>query len=197
MTDDAGQSTVEGADRPRTSTPRPEASLDPQRRSVLAVLFGSAAGLGFAALGAATGLWAAGVARFLVPNVTDEPPNRFKVGFPGDYPQDYVEIKYQQTHGVWVVHGRYRGRRQIYALDTACTHLGCITLWQADVQRFKCPCHGSGFHIDGVHFEGPASRPLPRYAISLADDGQLEIDRSRTFQEELGQWEDPACYVVV
>ena len=85
----------------------------------------------------------------------------------------------------------------IYALRTVCTHLGCITLWSAAERKFKCPCHGSGFRADGMNFEGPASRPLERYAIRVADDGQLEIDRSRVFHEELGQWNDPDSYVVV
>lgn len=168
---------------------------DKKRRGVLRAMFGSALGLGFTALGAASGLWAAATARFMMPNVIAEPPSRFRVGFPGDYPAGYVETKYKQSHGVWVVHGVCRGRRQIYALRTVCTHLGCITLWQEDQQKFKCPCHGSGFYKDGVNFEGPAPRPLERYAIRIGDDGQLEIDRSKIFQEELGQWTDPACYV--
>lgn len=170
-------------------------ATDKKRRGLLRVMFGSAMGLGLTALGAATGLWAAAAARFMMPNVTAEPPQRFKVGFPGDYPQGRVETKYQQRFGVWVVHGVYRGKRQIYALRTVCTHLGCITLWQENEQKFKCPCHGSGFYKDGVNFEGPAPRPLPRYAIRIADDGQLEVDRGKIFQEELGQWQDPGCYV--
>jgi cytochrome b6-f complex iron-sulfur subunit len=48
-----------------------------------------------------------------------------------------------------------------------------------------------------VNFEGPAPRPLERYAIEIADDGQLQVDKSRTFQQELAQWKDPACYVSV
>ncbi len=173
------------------------AAAQPGRRGVLRTMFGTMMGLGFTAFGAAAGLWAAGTARFMMPNVITEPANRFKVGLPGDYPAGYVETKFKQKYGVWVVHGEYRGRRQIYALRTACTHLGCITLWQASEGKFKCPCHGSGFFPDGINFEGPAPRPLERYAIRIADDGQLEIDRSRIFQEELGQWSDPACYVSV
>jgi cytochrome b6-f complex iron-sulfur subunit len=158
-------------------------------------MFGSLLGLGFTALGCVTGLWAAAMARFMMPNASAEPPQRFKVGFPADYPPDRVETRFQQKHGVWVVNGVHDGRRQIFALRTACTHLGCITTWQPAERRFKCPCHGSGFHADGVQFEGPAPRPLERCAIRLAEDGQLEIDASRTFQAELGQWEDPASYV--
>jgi len=153
------------------------------------------AGLGFLALGAAGSLWAMATARFLAPNVLTEPPGKFKAGFPGDYPEGYVETKYQGQYGVWIVHAEYRGRRQIFALSTTCTHLGCITMWQESDEKFKCPCHGSGFHKDGTNFEGPAPRPLERYAIRIADDGQLEVDRGRKFQQQLGQWDDPACFV--
>jgi cytochrome b6-f complex iron-sulfur subunit len=131
-----------------------------------------------------------------MPNAVAEPPQRFKAGFPAHYPAGYVETKYQ-PQGIWVVHGVYRGQGQIYALRTVCTHLGCITRWQESEQRFKCPCHGSGFHRDGINFEGPAPRPLERCAIRIAEDGQLEIDRGRTFREELGQWRDPASYVTI
>jgi cytochrome b6-f complex iron-sulfur subunit len=188
--------THDGDEKP-VETAQQKPTTDARRRGVLWTLFGSAMGLGFTALGAAVGLWTVGTARFMVPNVITEPPNRFKIGFPGDFPEGYVETKYKQKYGVWVVSGVYRGERQIYALRTACTHLGCITLWQESSQKFKCPCHGSGFYKDGVNFEGPAPRPLERYAICIADDGQLEIDKSRIFQEELGQWADKESYVSV
>ncbi|NUQ64311.1 MAG: ubiquinol-cytochrome c reductase iron-sulfur subunit [Pirellulales bacterium] len=175
--------------------PAETCATDPRRRGLLRAMFGSFLGLGFTALGAAGGLWAAGTARFLFPNVITKPPSRFKAGFPGDYPAGRVETRYKDEYGVWLVSGFYNGKRQIYALRTACTHLGCITIWQEAEQKFKCPCHGSGFSMDGVNFEGPAPRPLERYAIRIADDGQLEVDTSRIFQEELGQWTDPGCYV--
>ena len=166
-----------------------------QRRGLLQVMLGSALGVGFSALGATAGLWTAATGRFFFPNTLVEPPNRFRVGHPEDYPPGCVETAYKTKHGVWIAHGTYRGRSQIYALRTVCTHLGCITLWQAAEHKFKCPCHGSGFTPEGINFEGPAPRPLERYAIHLADDGTLEVDRSRIFREEIGQWEDPACYV--
>jgi cytochrome b6-f complex iron-sulfur subunit len=45
--------------------------------------------------------------------------------------------------------------------------------------------------------EGPAPRPLERYAIRVAEDGQLEVDKGRVFRQELGEWSDPASYVEV
>lgn len=171
--------------------------IDPKRRGFLRTMFGSFLGLGFTALGTAGALWAAATARFIMPNVLVEPSRRFKVGFPGDYPPGRVETRFKQRHGVWIVHGMYRGQPQIYALRAVCTHLGCNTVWQENEQRFKCPCHGSGFSPDGINLEGPAPRPLERYAIRVGDDGQLEIDTSRTFQEELGRWQDTQSYVSV
>jgi cytochrome b6-f complex iron-sulfur subunit len=96
---------------------------------------------------------------------------------------------------VWVVNTEYNGQQQLFALKTVCTHLGCTPNWLEAEQKYKCPCHGSGFYKDGINFEGPAPRPLERYAIRVSDDGQVEIDRSRTFQEELGQWADPASFI--
>ena len=168
-----------------------------QRRGALGWMFSGVVGLGAAALSVTAAIWTVATGRFMMPNVVTEPASRFKVGLPQEYPPGHVETKYKEKYGVWVVHGVYRGRRQIYALRTVCTHLGCIVIWQQNEQRFKCPCHGSAFYKSGVNYEGPAPRPLERYAIRIADDGQLEVDNSVIFQEELGQWNDPACYVLV
>ena len=77
----------------------------------------------------------------------------------------------------------------IYALSTVCTHLGCTPNWREAEQKYKCPCHGSGFRKSGKNFEGPAPRPLERFAISLAGDGQILVDKTRSFKWEKGEWE--------
>ena len=176
---------------------RPAAARKPaeDRRGFLSVILGSFLGIGFTSLAGATGLMGLGLARFMFPNILTEPPSRFKIGFPGDFSPGVVETKYKAQFGVWVANGEYNGRKEIYALKSVCTHLGCTPSWLESDQKFKCPCHGSGFYKDGINFEGPAPRPLERYAIKLADDGKVEIDKSKVFQEELGQWNDPACYI--
>jgi cytochrome b6-f complex iron-sulfur subunit len=63
--------------------------------------------------------------------------------------------------------------------------------------KFKCPCHGSGFRPSGINFEGPAPRPLERARIVLAEDGQILVDKSRKFQQELGQWLDPEAFLAI
>jgi cytochrome b6-f complex iron-sulfur subunit len=195
----------EKAAPPRTVATLPSKPLKPakkgeeaeDRRGFLQIALGSAMAVGFSALAVTGGLFSLGLARFMFPNVLAEPPSKFKVGSKDAFPSGKVETKYVPQYGVWVVNGDFQGQQQIYALKTVCTHLGCTPSWLEAEQKFKCPCHGSGFYKDGVNFEGPAPRPLERYAIRTADDGQLEIDKSRTFQEELGQWADPESYVTV
>jgi cytochrome b6-f complex iron-sulfur subunit len=164
-----------------------KAAFDDSRRGFMAT--------GFWGLGAFAGLWTLATVRFMFPNVRREPPSKFKVGLPDAFPLGQVQEKYKAQYGIWIVNTEYNGESQIVALKTVCTHLGCTPNWLEAEQKFKCPCHGSGYYKDGINFEGPAPRPLERYAIHLADDGQIEVDKSRTFQEELGQWADPACYI--
>ncbi len=154
-----------------------------ERRTVMTVMLGSFLGLGFTSLTLTNMLWGLATLRFMFPNVLIEPPSRFKVGFPNDFPPGSVQTKFKAQYGVWVVNYEYKGEPQIYAIRTVCTHLGCTPNWLEGEQKFKCPCHGSGFYKDGINFEGPAPRPLERYAISIADDGQLYIDKSKFFQE--------------
>ena len=138
-----------------------------------------------------------GCVRFLFPNVLSEPPSTFKAGLADSYEEGKVEDKYKEV-GSWVI--LYRddsNRRILYALSTTCTHLGCTPNWLESDKKFKCPCHGSGFKITGVNFEGPAPRPLERYAIKKLEDGQILVDKSRKFQKELGQWDDPSSYILV
>jgi cytochrome b6-f complex iron-sulfur subunit len=143
-----------------------------------------------------TGVWTLALARFMFPNVLVEPPSQFKIGPPSDYPLGGVSTKWTAKRGIWVVHtDQYKGQSLIYALASVCTHLGCTPSWLEGEQKFKCPCHGSGFYITGVNFEGPAPRPLERVGLRLAPDGALEVDKSVKFQEEKGQWEDGKSFV--
>jgi cytochrome b6-f complex iron-sulfur subunit len=188
----------------RAAAPVAPSVDDPSRRGFLAgmlglcaVLFQSSLAIGFTSMAATGVLWVLGFARFMFPNVLIEPPSRFKVGYADDFAPGQVQTKFIPQFGVWVVRYEYEGQAIIYAIKAVCTHLGCTPSWLEGEQKFKCPCHGSGFYKDGVNFEGPAPRPLERYAITRADDGQIEVDKSRTFQQELGQWKDPASFVTV
>lgn len=122
--------------------------------------------------------------RFLFPNVLYEPPQEFKIGLPDEFAVDSVDERFKASYGVWVV----RDAGGFFALSTVCTHLGCTPNWLPAEEKFKCPCHGSGFVKTGINVEGPAPRPLERYKIVLAEDGQILIDKNTKYQEEKGQW---------
>ena len=182
-------------EKPAYAVPKPKPAADSTRRGFIAVMFGSFLAVGLSSLAIISGLWSLGLARYLFPNILTEPPSKFKVGFPGDFAPDTVTTKFKAQFGVWLVNAEYEGQRQIVALNTVCTHLGCTPNWLEGEQKFKCPCHGSGFYKDGINFEGPAPRPLERYAIRVADDGQIEVDKGKKFQQEMGQWSSPNCFV--
>jgi cytochrome b6-f complex iron-sulfur subunit len=162
-------------------------ALNPElnRRSFLSLLGWAWVGFTAATLGALSG-----VVRFLFPNVTFEPPLKFAAGSPSSYSLG-VDERYKEAHRVWIV----RDTEKFYALSTICTHLGCTPNWLQAEQKFKCPCHGSGYYITGVNFEGPAPRPLERFQITLTDDGLIQVDESIKFQQELGQWGLPGAYL--
>ncbi|HET9317482.1 MAG TPA: Rieske 2Fe-2S domain-containing protein [Vicinamibacteria bacterium] len=147
--------------------------------------------VGWVAFSAACASSLVATARFLFPNVLFEPPQAFKAGFPGEYNVGEVDTRWKDAFSVWIV----REPEGFYALIAVCTHLGCSPNWLAAENKFKCPCHGSGFYRTGVNFEGPAPRPLERARIVLADDGQILVDKSVKFQQEKGEWENPESFL--
>src|SRR5687768_9681041 len=154
-------------------------------------------GMAWGAFSAASAAALAATGRFMFPNVLNEPPQQFKVGFPADFGVG-VDERYKESNGVWIVRTSddiVHRASGFYVLNTTCTHLGCTPNFLAAESKFKCPCHGSGFRPTGINFEGPAPRPLERNRIVLAEDGQILIDKSRKFQFELGQWIDPDAFL--
>jgi cytochrome b6-f complex iron-sulfur subunit len=176
--------------------PAPPAAKPPakgkERRFFLLALFGSWFAVAWVAFTASMIGMLLGTIRFLFPNVLSEPPSRVKVGFPDQYEEGKVVDRFKPQN-MWVV--RHQGK--IYALSTTCTHLGCTPNWLEREEKFKCPCHGSGFKITGINFEGPAPRPLERWAIAIGEDGQIVVDKSKKFQYEMGQWTNPESFLPV
>ena len=175
--------------------PKPAPAKKPaskERRFFLITLFSSWFAIAWAALTVSMLGMVLGTVRFLFPNVLSEPPSKVKAGLPDQYEEGKVVDRFKDQN-FWIV--RYQGL--IYALSTTCTHLGCTPNWLEREEKFKCPCHGSGFHITGVNFEGPAPRPLERWGISIAEDGQILVDKSKKFQKEMGQWDNPESYLKV
>jgi cytochrome b6-f complex iron-sulfur subunit len=128
-------------------------------------------GAGAVGIAAAGSLVLAG--EYLSPNVVKEPPTRFKAGPPENYSPGSVTLDNKQK--VFIVRAK---EGYFYALSSVCTHLGCITNWKPEEGIVACPCHGSKFDREGNKIAGPAPRSLPRFQVSLDDQGQLVIDKS-------------------
>ncbi len=110
--------------------------------------------------------------RYLRPNVLFEPATRFRVGRPEGIPVGTLVVLPDQR--LFVGHTE----NGFFAMSTVCTHLGCITQYLEAEREIFCPCHGSRFDANGNVTAGPASRPLPRLHLSLAN-GELVVDSRR------------------
>ncbi|PIQ99140.1 MAG: Rieske (2Fe-2S) protein [Nitrospinae bacterium CG11_big_fil_rev_8_21_14_0_20_45_15] len=142
---------------------------------------------GWASFLGALGLSSLYFTRLLFPRVLFEPSPIFKAGNPQDYSVGEVSTKWVKDKRVWIV----RDDEGIYAIFALCTHLGCTPRWLRTENKYKCPCHGSGFTREGINFEGPAPRALERLKIAIAPDGQIIIDKSKKFLLEKDEWTKP------
>lgn len=133
-------------------------------------------------------------ARFMMPNVLEEPDPRVRVGKMQRYAemQPGAVIEDFKPKGIWMI----RVEDRVAALSIICTHLGCIPNWLPNDRKFKCPCHGSGYRQNGINFEGPTPRPLERFRV-FVEDGIVVVDKSKKYQYELGQWDMPGSYIEV
>lgn len=56
------------------------------------------------------------------------------------------------------------------ALSNVCPHLGCRVHWEAQNERFFCPCHNGAFDASGTATAGPpqdAGQMLSRYPLQV------------------------------
>lgn len=115
--------------------------------------------------------------RYLSPAVYYEPPQAFKIGEPADFP--FGQPVFLPEERIYV----FRDKEKGFAVASAvCTHLGCTVQHSSRDGNFHCPCHGSVFGPDGEVLGGPAPKPLQWLEITLARDGQLNVDKSRPVQ---------------
>ncbi len=126
--------------------------------------------------------WLLAFFRFFLPRTLFEPATSFKIGYPEEYGLG-VDTKFQQKYRIWVD----RTPDRIFVIYARCTHLGCTPDWKPSENKFKCPCHGSGYDSEGINFEGPAPRPMDRAHIETSPDGQILVDVSRLYQWPKGQ----------
>lgn len=80
-------------------------------------------------------------------------------------------IKNVKIGSAWVV----ERDGQLHAFSTVCPHLGCAVDYNAEDQKFECPCHDSAFGLDGKHEAGPSPRPLDALELAEQPDEQQLI----------------------
>jgi cytochrome b6-f complex iron-sulfur subunit len=131
--------------------------------------------------------------RFFLPRSITEPSSTFKIGFPGDYALG-VDTKYQQQYRIWVD----KTSDRLFVVYARCTHLGCTPDWKASENKFKCPCHGSGYDSEAINFEGPAPRPMDRAEVKLDAEGQIVVNVAKLYKwpkGEKNEFNDPGAYI--
>ena len=115
--------------------------------------------------------------RFLFPNVLYEPPSRFPVGMPQDFPPG--SATFLPARRLFV----FNTPQGFYAISSVCTHLGC-NVRDEQGRGFSCPCHGSAFDGLGRVVRGPAPRSLAWFGLSLSSRGELVVDEQRLVDPE-------------
>jgi cytochrome b6-f complex iron-sulfur subunit len=133
--------------------------------------------------------------RFFLPRSILEPSSIFRIGAPADYALG-VDTKWQQQYRIWVT----RTSDRLFVIYARCTHLGCTPDWKASENKFKCPCHGSGYDSEGINFEGPAPRPMDRAKVSLDAEGQVVVDVGTLYEwpkGEKSEFDEPGAFISV
>ena len=141
------------------------------------------------------GIWFFAFLRFFFPRTLFEPNPVFPVGYPTDF-NIGVDTRFQQDYRIWVV----RNTERLFVVYARCTHLGCTPDWKESENKFKCPCHGSGYDSEGINFEGPAPRPMDRCHVELDPTGRIIVDSSKLYpcpKEAPCQFDDDGSFLII
>ncbi len=134
--------------------------------------------------------------RFFFPRALYEPNTIFSIGYPSDFALG-IDQRFLMTNRVWVV----KEPDRLFVIFARCTHLGCTPEWKPAENKFKCPCHGSGYDSEGVNFEGPAPRPMDRSFVQLDPTGKITVDTSRLYVDDpragVNHFNDPGAFLNV
>ncbi|MDD5544983.1 MAG: Rieske 2Fe-2S domain-containing protein [Acidobacteriia bacterium] len=120
--------------------------------------------------------------RFFFPRTLFEPSTIFKIGSPSDFAIG-VDTKFQKAYRVAVV----KEPERLFVIFLKCTHLGCTPDWKPAENKFKCPCHGSGYTSEGINFEGPAPRPMDRAHLEVDPEGQIVVNTGQLYSWYKGE----------
>ena len=150
-----------------------DSSLIPTRREVLVVAAATVTiPMLDSALGAMRTAAAAGTQRGAASAPATEPAGWFTTKLKA---ADLKDNEFTAVEGHAIVLARTG--KSVVALSDVCTHKGCSLTPKAGTKILgPCRCHQAQFNLDGSVAKGPATLPLPHYAIRTNDKGLIEID---------------------
>lgn len=97
--------------------------------------------------------------------VTAGPVESFPPGSVAEFPDGRFFLIRSQDGGFLAVYNR-------------CPHLGCVVHWEAQENRFLCPCHASSFDLYGNFESPPVSRPLDAFPVRI-QDANVRVDTTK------------------
>lgn len=107
-----------------------------------------------------------------------KPGRPLRVNVYGQQRDAWTRVARARLGSAWLVRtpeGRVR------AFSTVCPHLGCGVDWNELTEKFDCPCHGSGFGLDGRCLRGPAPRGLDELDVqATATEVRIRYLRFKT-----------------
>ena len=154
---------------PQTTARKSEAAEPRMDRRRILTWFSSVGLFGSAVLSAVSNLV------FIKPRATYGQPQRFNIGKPDQFAAG-TRIALEARRVCLV-----RDGNKVAAISTTCTHLGCIV--GISETGFACPCHGSRYDQDGNVTGGPAPKALTWFKVTLAPNGELEIDKDTEVEQ--------------
>ena len=162
--------------------PEPTVAQAPRRRFVMKTLALSLGGLAYAVPGLS------GIATFLNPLRQKTEAGRFRRlasldMLPEDGTPQAVAVVARRADAwncfpnepVGGVFLRRTGGNQVEALSIVCPHAGCTVQFQAEAEKFLCPCHGAGFDLSGKRLEKDSHSPRDLDALEVEIRNGTEV----------------------
>ena len=65
------------------------------------------------------------------------------------------------------------------AYSATCPHLGCAVDFKTNAGQYQCPCHTSGFAVNGDVLFGPSPRGLDELTVEIRNEEEVWIEYKR------------------
>lgn len=146
---------------------------------VIAVLIGAAAYLPPAAAGAWVFLnplrqkgQGGRMFRLATLDTLDEVPKKFSIV--ADRTDAWNRFSNEPVGAVYL---RKTAEDQVQAIHVVCPHAGCSIQYQADGDKFFCPCHSANFDLSGARLDetSPSPRDLDTLDVEIREENEVWV----------------------